>query len=504
MADQRCMFTACIVLMFLTRVIDARFEYFEEPLLYDTFPDDFAWALATSAYQIEGAWDEDGKGLNIWDKWTHETGRPNGDVACDSYHKWREDIAMLQAVGVTHYRFSISWARVLPEGVGRINPMGIDWYNNFTNGLLEAGIEPMVTLYHWDLPQALEDRGGWLSPDAWDWFEEYADVMFEALGDRVKLWITFNEPWVSAVLGYGNGAHAPGFTNEGEFPYIAGHNMLKSHGRAYRLYQSKYAAEQNGLIGISLNLGDGYAIPDDDTVENVEAAERNIQFNLGWYAHPIFINGDYPDVMREKIDYKSELQGFPQSRLPYFTEEEKAIIANSADFLGLNYYTASVIRNQENDINWISYFADSDTYPYHDDSWYGSGASWLKVTPFSLRMMLNWIKDNYDNIPVYITENGFSDRAGNLDDMLRVYYYKHYINNVLKAIKLDQCNVRGYTAWALMDNFEWSVGFEERFGLHYVDFEDPNRPRTPKTSAKWYSEIIRNNGFIDKTECILE
>ncbi|CAG0896208.1 unnamed protein product, partial [Cyprideis torosa] len=320
-----------------------RFEYEEEPLLYDTFPDDFVWAAATSAHQIEGAWDEDGKGVNIWDTFTHgPPERPNGDIACDTYHKWQEDIDMLQALGVTHYRFSISWARILPEGTGRINPLGIEWYSNFTDGLLAAGIEPMVTLYHWDLPQALQDRGGWLSDDAWDWFEEYADVMFGALGDRVKLWITLNEPWVASVVGYGTGAHAPGLNNEGEFPYISAHNMLKSHARAYRLYKSKYA-DQNGQVGITLNVG--YAIPDNDDPITIEAANRNLEFNIGWFAHPVLIDGDYPPVMRELVDYKSQQQGFAQSRLPYFTEEEKAMLAQSSDFLGMNYYTGSVVGN---------------------------------------------------------------------------------------------------------------------------------------------------------------
>ncbi|CAG0888912.1 unnamed protein product [Cyprideis torosa] len=470
---------ALIVLLTVVQGSLGRFMYEEEPLLYDTFPEGFAWGVSTSAYQIEGAVNEDGKGLNIWDTFIARNNLTDASVTCDSYHKWQDDIELMTALGVSHYRFSISWARILPEGVGTVNPLGVQWYSNFVDGLLEAGIEPMVTLYHWDLPQALEDLGGWLSDASSDWFLEYADAVFGALGDRA--------------------AATNSKSNEGEFPYIVAHNVLRSHGKAYRLYEEKYAASQNGQVGITLDVNYGY--PDYPGAE--DAAERSIEFKLGWFADPILLR-DYPASMRLRIDRKSEEQGFSQSRLPYFTEEEKDMISGTADFLGINYYTGAVVGPSDNDINWVSYFADSDTYSYMDDSWFKTGSGWLTLAPFSLRQMMVYVKNRYGDIPVYITENGVSDRAGNLDDMHRVFYYKHYINNILKAIKIDGCNVVGYMAWSLMDNFEWNLGYTEKFGLHYIDFEDPERTRLQKNSAKWYAELIRNNGFVDKEECVLE
>lgn len=288
----------------------------------------------------------------------------------------------------------------------------------------------------------------------------------------------------------------------GEYPYIVSHNLIKAHAKSYRLYYEKYHEEQQGQVGITLN--GGFSVPVTNSTEDAEAAERGMQFGFGWYAHAIFKDGDYPPIMREKIDAKSQEQGFPESRLPSFTEEEKAMIVNSSDFFGLNYYTGGLTGHRISDINDVSYFADSDTYGATDESWYRAASSWLYVTPWTLRLALGWIKNEYGNPAIYITENGFSDMAGNLDDLQRVFYYKYYINEVLKAIVEDDVDVRMYTAWSLMDNFEWARGYLEKFGMHRVDFTDPQRPRTPKTSALLYKQIIADNGFVENPNCILD
>ncbi|CAG0894932.1 unnamed protein product [Darwinula stevensoni] len=444
-----------------------------------------------------------------------------GDVACDSYHKMSEDVMLLVDMEVSRityqftrayilvdrYRFSISWPRILPAGTGDINQAGIDYYNDLIDALIAEGIEPMVTLYHWDLPQALEDRGGWLSPESHDWFVEYARVCFEAFGDRAKLWITFNEPWVVAWMGYGTGGGAPGHSDApGEKTYQAGRNILLAHAKTYRMYQEEFFASQGGRVGITLNTNyHGPLNPADP--EDVAAAARQMEFDLGWFADPVYF-GNYPQTMIDKIGEKSEAQGYPESRLPAFTAEEQEMLAGSSDFFGLNTYTSSYANNLVHDSECVSYACDSDTQISSDPSWYGTGSDWLKLYPQGMRKLLNYIKDRYGNPEVIITENGSSDRAGNLDDALRIYQLKHYINNILKGsftpsvpVLLDGCNVTGYTAWSLMDNLEWSSGFSQKFGLHFVDFEDPERPRTPKASSRFFRQLIRDNGFIEENLC---
>jgi len=474
----------------------------EEPLLYDHFPDDFIWGAATAAYQVEGAWNEGGKGVNIWDTFTKVEGNivdgSSGEVACDSYHKYTEDVQMMKNLGIQSYRFSISWARILPKGTGERNQEGINYYNNLINELINNNITPAVTLYHWDLPQALQDQGdGWLNADVADWFEEYARACFELFGDRVKFWITLNEPKETSIQGHGIGTMAPGWKNGiGNLTYIAAHNQIRAHARAYRAYHADFAADQGGKIGITLNVD--WAEPrNPDDQADVDASETNLQFNLGWYAHAILKNGKYPDIMRTKIDDKSSQQGFESSRLPHFTEEESTMIAKSTDFLGMNFYTSNIVYPEESNLDEVSYFNDPDVASIKGPFWKGSGSSWLKVTPWGIRQVLNWASKEYGQPDIYITENGFSDRQGNLDDLARVYYYKHYWNQVLKAVKLDGVSVKGYYAWSLMDNFEWAMGYTEKFGLHRVNMSDPDRARTPKESAYFYSRVIQDNGFVE-------
>jgi len=478
----------------------------EEPLYYDTFPEGFLWGTATAAYQVEGAWNEDGKGQSIWDVFSNDptngniVNGDNGRVACDSYHKYKEDVQLLKNMGVNSYRFSIAWTRILPNGIGDVNQLGIDYYNNLINELIANNITPAVTLYHWDLPQALQEQGGWLNPEIAYWFENYARIVFKEFGDRVKLWITLNEPWVVSINGHSTGEMAPGMRGPGILEYKVAHNLIRSHAKAYRVYQNEFYESQLGQVGITLNV-DWYEPTIFNETSHVEASETKLQFFAGWFANPIFVNGKYPEVMRQKIDAKSTLQGFAESRLPHFTEEESLEIQGSADFLGFNHYTSNLAYPTPLDeINpeAMGWGPDSDVTDFKDPTWYSAASSWLKVTPFGFRRLLNWLSQY--NKPIIVTENGFSDFLGNLDDLQRVYYYKHYINQMLKAIKMDGVNISGYFAWSLMDNFEWARGYSEKFGLHSVDFDDPSRPRTPKASSQFLKEIVTNNGFIEKDE----
>ncbi|XP_023324744.1 lactase-phlorizin hydrolase [Eurytemora carolleeae] len=452
---------------------------YEEDLLYDSFPEGFLWGTATAAYQIEGGWNEDGKGESIWDVFTRIEGNiidgSSGEVACDSYHKYKEDVALMKSMNMTSYRFSVSWSRIIPRGVGTVNQAGVQYYKNLISELKSAGIIPAITLYHWDLPQALQLQGGWLNSSVADWFEDYARVVFAEFGNDVKLFITLNEPKETSIQGHGTGTMAPGFKGIGDLTYIAAHNQIRAHARAYRLYQAEFAASQGGKVGITLNTNWGEP-EEPNNPAHQEASDTFMQFNFGWYGHAIFKDGKYPEVMRRNIDRNSQLQGLNISRLPEFTPEESAMIAGSTDFIGLNFYTSNIVYPGEEDISTPSYFTDDGVKDYQDSTWYGAGSVWLKVTPWGIRSALNWITEEYGGTKdIYITENGFSDLQGNVDDLMRLYYYKHYLNQVLKAIKEDEVKVAGYYAWSLMDNFEWAMGYTEKFGLHSVDFTSPNR-----------------------------
>ncbi|ELU13710.1 hypothetical protein CAPTEDRAFT_98427 [Capitella teleta] len=473
--------------------------------LYDTFPDYFQWGVATASYQIEGAWNVDGKGDSIWDTYTHAGGNvvknETGDIACDSYNKYEDDVQLLQDLGVNFYRFSLSWARLLPTGrVDQPNQAGIDYYNSLIDALLAAGVEPMVTLYHWDLPQELDDQGGWENEDMVQIFNEYAVFAFELFGDRVKSWITFNEPYVFITMGYGQGAHAPGLQSPGEKVYTVAHVVLKAHAEAWHSYNELFRPTQDGVIGITLDSE--WKEPYSDDPEDIEAAERAIQFCLGWFANPIFGSGGYPTVMKEKILEKSLEQGYEESRLPEFTEEEENRIHGTSDFFGLNHYTTSLVQNADRPSLVPSYLNDRDIITRVNSTW--DRSEWIFVVPWGLRSLLNWISDSYGNPNVIITENGMSDSNATLEDAHRVNYFRLYTNNVLKAIKLDGCDVRSYTAWTLMDNFEWAFAYDVRFGLHHVDFEDPERPRTPKASAEFIRQLVADNGFPEPEAVIPE
>ncbi|TEA32007.1 hypothetical protein DBR06_SOUSAS5110019 [Sousa chinensis] len=474
----------------------------EDEFLYGQFPKGFSWSVATASYQIEGAWRADGKGLSIWDTFSHTPLRvandDTGDVACDSYHKIAEDVVALQNLGVTHYRFSISWTRILPDGTTKyINEAGLNYYMQLIDALQAASIQPQVTIYHWDLPQALQDIGGWENETVVQRFKEYADVLFQRLGDKVKFWITLNEPFVIANQGYGYGTAAPGISSRpGTGPYIAGHNLIKAHAEAWHLYNDVYRARQGGMI--SITISSDWAEPrDPSNQEEVEAARRYVQFMGGWFAHPIFKNGDYPEVMKTRVRDRSLAAGLNKSRLPEFTESEKRRINGTYDFFGFNHYT-TVLAYDLNYASWISSFdADRGVASVTDRSWPDSGSFWLKMTPFGFRRILNWLKEEYNNPPIYVTENGVSQREeSDLNDTARIYYLRSYINEALKAVQ-DKVDLRGYTVWTLMDNFEWATGFAEKFGVHFVNYTDTSLPRIPKASAKFYASIVRCNGFPD-------
>ncbi|XP_058829749.1 lactase/phlorizin hydrolase-like [Topomyia yanbarensis] len=391
------------------------------------------------------------------------------------------------------YRFSMAWTRLMPTGISNeINQAGIDYYNNLIDELVKYNIEPMVTLYHWDLPQRLQEMGGWTNREIVDHFKEYARVAFENFGDRVKWWTTFNEPYPICVLSYEYDSMAPGYDFPGTPTYLCGHNLLLSHAEAVELYRTQFQPTQNGIIGFTMDSS--WNEPESDSVEDLEASEIAMQFSLGWYMHPIFSkSGNYPQIMIDRVGNNSLKQGYAKSRLPEFTEEEINKIRGSADFFGINHYTTNIVyqNDADNSANFRipSYDHDRNTAGYQDPSWPESGSGWLKVNPKGMYYLLTWISNEYDNPLVYITENGVSDLGGT-KDISRIDFYNGYLNAVLDAME-EGCDVRGYVAWSLMDNFEWRAGLTERFGLYYVDYDTPERTRIAKSSAKVYANIIK-------------
>ena len=440
-----------------------------------TFPAEFLWGAATSAYQIEGSPLADGAGPSIWQRFAHTPGRvfddDTGDVACDHYRRYRDDLGLMSDLGLKAYRFSVSWARVLPEGRGAVNPAGLDFYERLVDGLLERGIEPMVTLYHWDLPAALDDRGGWLNPDIAHWFAEYAQTMFRRLDGRVRLWATLNEPWVVTDAGYLHGVHAPGHRSPFEAP-IASHHLLRAHGAAVRAYR----AEGKHRIGLVVNLEPKYPASQSD--EDLAATARADAYMNRQYLDPIFFGTD-PAELKETFG----------AAWPKWPPEDFALIREPIDFLGVNYYTRNVTRYDPAAWPLAAAPVRQKQATYTETGW--------EVYPQGLADVLVWVRDRYGNPPVYITENGaaFYDPpvvGGDAPaDPLRVDYLRQHLCALRGAIAAA-CNVQGYFAWSLLDNLEWSLGFSKRFGLVHVDFE--TQRRTPKASARFYSRVIATHG----------
>nr|CAD7570538.1 unnamed protein product [Timema californicum] len=424
-----------------------------------SFPEDFLFGAATAAYQVEGAWNESGKGESIWDRLAHQHPEwmtsGNGDVADDSYHKYKEDVQALVNISAKVYRFSISWPRIMPTGdITSLNQAGIDHYNNVINELLDNDIQPLVTMYHWDLPQHLQDLGGWVNPILVEYFEDYARVLFTEFGDRVKWWLTFNEP---LVFSYGYSiaaAFAPSVDAPGVGNYLASATILKAHARAYHLYDDEFRAKQNGRVSITLNCD--WSAPKTDSDEDKAAALRANQFTLGIYAHPIYsAEGDYPAIIKEQVMNLSLAEGRTRSRLPELGEKWVNYIRGTHDFFGLNHYSTSLVSPSTNGTTLFG-LSDAQILEETDPNWLVNGTT---MVPWGLRALLNWVKEEYNNPPVFITENGLGQASKELQDNNRITYYKLYLNEVLNAMNEDNCTVIGYTAWSLIDTLEWSAGY---------------------------------------------
>lgn len=442
------------------------------------FPEGFLWGAATSCYQIEGAWQADEKGESIWDRFAHTPGRiddgSTGDVACDHYHRWPEDVALMRTLGLTAYRFSTSWTRILPQGQGSVNQAGLDFYSRLVDGLLEAGMAPFVTLYHWDLPMALQDEGGWTARDTAKAFADYAGILSRHLGDRVTHWITHNEPWCAAFLGYQTGEHAPGWQ---DWPAAikASHHLLLSHGMAVQAIRSNAPKAEAGIT-----LNHEYAQPASSSRADIDQARLYDGYFNRWFLDPLHGRG-YPADMVAHYKGKGHL---PEG-LSFVKAGDFEVIAEPVDFQGLNYYTRTILRDDTAEDN-----LPRSVFPRQPLTSMG----W-EVYPEGLYEFLCRIYFEYHPAKLYVTENGFSfpdhpDQTGHVDDQPRVDYLRAHIAAAQRAVK---CGVplAGYFVWSLLDNFEWARGYQQRFGLVYVDYD--SQVRTAKESAYWYRQLIAAN-----------
>jgi beta-glucosidase len=439
------------------------------------FPDGFLWGAATSAYQIEGSPLADGAGPSIWQRFAHTPGMmangDHGDVACDHYRRYRDDVRLMRALGLKSYRFSVNWSRVLPEGTGRINPRGLDFYSRLVDELLENGIAPNVTLFHWDLPAALDDRGGWLNRDSAHWFAEYAATMFKALDDRVPYWSTLNEPWVVVDGGYLRGALAPGHRNLYEAP-IAAHNLMRASGAGVQAYR----AHGRHAIGVVFNIEPKY--PASGSAEDLAATRRADAYMNLQFADPALL-GSYPPELREVYG----------DAWPDFPEEDFRLTRQPVDYVGINYYTRAVVRHDGAVLPLCAAPVRQPRRTHTETGW--------EVYAQGFTDTLIGFRERYGDIPLYVTENGaaFYDppvvEGEVLDDPLRVDYLRGHLAAAHRAIEAG-VNLRGYYAWSLLDNLEWSLGFAKRFGLYHVDFA--TQKRTPKASARFYARVIDSHG----------
>uniref|UniRef100_A0A9I9DHC1 Beta-glucosidase 11-like n=1 Tax=Cucumis melo TaxID=3656 RepID=A0A9I9DHC1_CUCME len=458
----------------------------------DDFPPTFVFGSATTAYQVEGAAFEDGRTPSIWDTFAHSVDGPggNGDVACDQYHKYKEDVKLMVDVGLDAYRFSISWSRLIPNGRGPINPKGLEYYNNLINELINHGIQPHVTLHNFDLPQALEDEyGGWVSPKIIEDFKAYAEVCFREFGDRVMHWTTVNEANVFALGGYDMGFVPPNRCsfpfgtrncskgNSSTEPYLAMHHCLLAHASAAALYNTNYKDKQHGFVGISVYLL--RFVPLTDSKEDAKAVERAYEFLLNWMLHPL-VFGEYPKLMIKNVG----------SKLPIFTKAESSLVKGSADFIGIIHYQNWRVKDDPQSLMLQIRDPRADM---------GAKIMMLKenaTAPESLQIMIEYLKEVYGNPPTYIYENGLPmKRSSELEDVPRVEYMHSYIGAVLDALR-NGSNVKGYFTWSFLDLFELLDGYHSSYGLFYVDLDDPNLKRYPKLSAKWYSNFLKRKTTI--------
>lgn len=447
------------------------------------FAKDFVWGAATSSYQIEGTGRDSGKGQNIWDVFTKEPGRVyeghTGDIACDHYHRFREDVAYMKELGLKGYRFSIDWSRVLPEGTGKVNEKGIDFYNALIDELLEQGIEPYITLYHWELPYEIYKRGGWMNPEIVEWFGQYARLVAERFSDRVKYFFTLNEPQCFVGLGFLQGCHAPGVKAPLRDTFEMAHNALKAHGRAVQMLRAY--GKQNVQIGYAPTSGMCY--PEKETPKDIEAARKalfalpddlsNWTWNVSWWSDPVIL-GKYPEEGMKKYE----------KYLPVITDEDMKLISQPIDFYGQNIYSGRCIRMG----------TDGRPEEVRRPAGFPKTATNWPVTPEALYWGPKFLYERYRK-PIYITENGMAchdtvSQDGKVHDPNRIDFLARYLKNLKRAA--EEIDIRGYFQWSLMDNFEWDKGYAERFGIIYVDFE--TQERIWKDSAYWYRDLIRRNG----------
>lgn len=447
------------------------------------FAKDFVWGAATSSYQIEGTGRDSGKGQNIWDVFTKEPGRVyeghTGDIACDHYHRFREDVAYMKELGLKGYRFSIDWSRVLPEGTGKVNEKGIDFYNALIDELLEQGIEPYITLYHWELPYEIYKRGGWMNPEIVEWFGQYARLVAERFSDRVKYFFTLNEPQCFVGLGFLQGCHAPGVKAPLRDTFEMAHNALKAHGRAVQMLRAY--GKQNVQIGYAPTSGMCY--PEKETPKDIEAARKalfalpddlsNWTWNVSWWSDPVIL-GKYPEEGMKKYE----------KYLPVITDEDMKLISQPIDFYGQNIYNGRCIRMG----------TDGRPEEVRRPAGFPKTATNWPVTPEALYWGPKFLYERYRK-PIYITENGMAchdtvSQDGKVHDPNRIDFLARYLKNLKRAA--EEIDIRGYFQWFLMDNFEWDKGYAERFGIIYVDFE--TQERIWKDSAYWYRDLIRRNG----------
>ncbi|XP_042447316.1 beta-glucosidase 1-like [Zingiber officinale] len=461
------------------------------------FPAGFTFGTAASAYQVEGMAHKDGRGPSIWDAFVKIPGQiannATGDVTVDEYHRYKDDVDIMKKMNFDAYRFSISWSRIFPEGAGRVNWKGVAYYSRLIDYLIQQGITPYANLYHYDLPEALEKKyNGLLSKQIVEDFANYADFCFKVFGDRVKYWMTFNEPRVVAALGYDDGTFAPGRCskcsagNSATEPYIVAHNLILSHAAAVRRYREKYQAQQKGRIGILLDFV--WYEPLTDSKDDQDAAQRSRDFHIGWFLHPI-IYGEYPKSMQVIV----------RERLPRFTEEEIKIVKGSIDYVGINQYTAYYISNPQhpNQGNPTRYQSDWNAQFWYERNGVPIGprahSTWLYIVPWGMYKAVTYVKEHYGNPVVILSENGMDDpgnvtlRQG-LHDTVRINYYRSYISQLKRAID-DGAHVIGYFAWSLLDNFEWRSGYTSRFGLVYIDYK--TLQRYPKMSAYWFRQVLQ-------------
>ena len=455
------------------------------------FPADFLWGSATASYQIEGAAREDGRTPSIWDTFCRTPGKvyqgDNGDVACDHYHRWADDLDLMSELGLQAYRFSVSWSRVQPTGRGPAVQRGLDFYRALADGLLERNITPAITLYHWDLPQELEDAGGWPARETAARFAEYAQLVASALGDRVTLWTTLNEPFCSAFLGYGSGVHAPGRT-EPESVLKAAHHLNLAHGLGVQALRTVLPAEAQ--VGITFNPGVIRART--ESAEDQDAARRIDALHTRIFTDPV-LHGRYPEDLKGDTAHVSDWS--------FVRDGDEAEIHQQVDFLGLNYYTPTVVsaaveggdapRNDGHGASDHSPWVGSESVEFHLAPGERTDMGWV-IDPTGLVQLLSRFGEERPDLPLYITENGAAfddkvDASGAVHDPDRINYLHGHLDAVHQAIG-QGVDVRGYFLWSLMDNFEWAYGYSKRFGVVHVDFDTLRR--TPKASARWYAGVV--------------